>query len=154
MAYYTAAVARAGSRWKALDVDVDSAADVEELGTLLTEAAGAARPVLLLVEREDEWWAVVRVDDEEEARIFVSDLDSAARSRYGELLGVTVAEPVDADEVGGDTQPGGDPDLLDDLGSPASALLEYCGEDPLPPLEAVSAIAGAAGFADLLEGMR
>jgi putative tRNA adenosine deaminase-associated protein len=42
--------------------------------------------VLVYIEQEDAWFGVVRVDGEEDPRIYVSDAAAAARSSYGEIL--------------------------------------------------------------------
>ena len=44
----------------------------------LREVGEADEPVLPFVEREDAWWAVVRVDGDEDPRVFVSDVAGAA----------------------------------------------------------------------------
>lgn len=62
--------------------------------------------VLVLIEQEDAWFGVVRVDGEEDPRIYVSDAAAASRSSYGEIL-LT-------DELLG-REPGEDGDDLDAL---------------------------------------
>ncbi len=95
MSYFTAVMARKGPTWSVHDLDLDSAADLGELTAELRVASESEEPVLLLVEREDAWWAVVRVDGEEDPRIFVSDVAGVAASRYAEMLDVAGE---DADE--------------------------------------------------------
>ena len=68
MSYFTAVLAREGRLWTVHDLDVDAEADLAELTVDLRAVAEADEPVLLLVEREDAWWAVVRVDGEEDVR--------------------------------------------------------------------------------------
>lgn len=149
MAYFTAVVARDGRGWLARDVDVDGAEDLGELVDRMRDVAFEDQPVLLLVEREDEWFAVVRVDGEEDPRVFLSDFEAASATRIGQLLGAGVTEG----EEGGDEH-AGDLDLLDDLGTPAESLQRMSGEDAVLPSDAVSAIAEAAGFAELVEALR
>ena len=48
--------------------------------------------MLAFIEREDAWWAVVRVDGDEDPRVFVSDVAGAAASTYSELLEIEVDE--------------------------------------------------------------
>jgi putative tRNA adenosine deaminase-associated protein len=86
VSYFTAVIGRAGSGWRALDVDVESVDSLDELTQVLRSASRSGEPVVAVVEREDEWFAFVRVDDDEECRAFVSDLVSAETSHYGELL--------------------------------------------------------------------
>lgn len=85
VSYSTAVLARAGGGWRAVDVDPGDAESLDELADLL-RGASRGGPVLAVLEREDEWFAFVRVDGEDEARSFVSDLRAAELSRYGDLL--------------------------------------------------------------------
>jgi putative tRNA adenosine deaminase-associated protein len=87
VSYFTAVIGRAGSGWRALDVDLEDVDSLDELTQLLRSASRSGEPVVAVVEREDEWFAFLRVDDEEECRAFVSDLGAAESSHYGELLG-------------------------------------------------------------------
>ena len=86
VSYFTAVLAREGRRWTAHDVDVESLKDLGELTDELRAVADDDEPVLLFLEREDAWWAVVRVDGDEDPRVFVSDAAGAAASSYSELL--------------------------------------------------------------------
>ena len=86
MSYFTAVLAREGKGWSVHDVEVDSASDLDELTSELRGLVDDDEPVLLLVEREDAWWAVVRVDGDEDPRVFVSDVGGAAHSPYAGFL--------------------------------------------------------------------
>lgn len=155
MAYFTAVLAREGRRWTPHDLDVEAASGLDDLSAELRALADDDAPVLLLVEREDAWWGVVRIDGEEDPRVFVSDVAGAAASPYSAVLEV----PVDADEEveEEDDEPGatcgGDFDLLSDLGTSADELHTMC-DDELLPMDALSAIAEGAGFAEVLDSLR
>jgi putative tRNA adenosine deaminase-associated protein len=69
-----------------LDLDVDDAEDLDELADLVRGALPGVGPGLAIIEREDSWFALVRVDDDGEPRPFVSDLRESLRSRYGVVL--------------------------------------------------------------------
>jgi putative tRNA adenosine deaminase-associated protein len=86
VSYFTAVIGRAGAGWRALDVDLEDADSLDELTALLRSASRSGEPVVAVVEREDEWVAFVRVDDDEECRAFVSDLGAAETSHYADLL--------------------------------------------------------------------
>ena len=148
MSYFTAVLAREGRTWRAHDVDVESIKDRDELTDELRAVAEDDEPVLLLVEREDAWWAVVRVDGDEDPRVFVSDLAGAAASPYADLLALVE----DDDEV---PEPGcgGDLDVLADLGTPPDTLQEMC-DDEVLPMDALATVAEAAGFAEVLDALR
>ncbi len=150
MSYFTAVLAREGRGWSVRDLEVDGAADLGELTADLRGLADDDEPVLLLVEREDAWWAVVRVDGEEDPRVFVSDVVGAAASPYAEVLDVGDEDAEEAPEPG---TCAGDLDLLSDLGTPPEALREMCDEELLP-MDALASVAEAAGFAEVLDALR
>lgn len=162
MTYFAALVTRADGAWDAREVDVGELADPEAVADLLRDAAKPGEPAVLLVEREDEWFALARcVDDELE--VFVSDVYGAAHSSLGDVLVPTGDGDVPDDEPRGEGEdgasvsvavPGGDGDLLADLGVDEAALLEICDDEHLLPGDALSAVAERAGFADVYDGLR
>ncbi len=97
--YFSAVVAADGRSWRARDVDVADAGSLEDLADQLRAAAVGERPVLAVLEHEDEWFALVRVDGDADPRVFVSDMAAAERSRFGDMLAtaadVEVADAVD-----------------------------------------------------------
>ncbi|NAZ87403.1 tRNA adenosine deaminase-associated protein [Kineococcus indalonis] len=84
MAYFTAVLTPDGDGWRSVDVDLE-AGSPDELGDVLRGAVGDDAAVLAVLEREDEWFALVRTDGEE-VRVFVSDAVAAADSSYAELF--------------------------------------------------------------------
>ena len=92
-----------------------------DLTDLAREASADEDTVLVFIEQEDAWFGVVRVDGEEDPRIYVSDAAAAARSSYGEilltdeLLGRDPATRADLDDlVDLDGTEDGEPDDDDD----------------------------------------
>lgn len=84
--YFTAVIAKAGATWRAVDVDLEGTESLDELTELMRDARRSG-PVLAVLEREDDWFALVRVDaDDEDARSFVSDLAATERSHYADVL--------------------------------------------------------------------
>ena len=150
MPYFTAVLARDGDKWFPRNVDVEGLESLDELADALrAREVGDAEPVLAFIEREDSWWAVVRVDGDEDPRVFVSDAAGAAASTYSELLEVEIDE-----EVGASTAAyAGDVDLLADLGTSAEDLQEMC-DDEMLPVDALAAVAEAGGFAEVLDSLR
>jgi putative tRNA adenosine deaminase-associated protein len=175
VAYFTAVLARAGSGWKARDVEIDETQTLDELADILRSVAIRDQPVLAIVEREDEWFSVIRVDGEDDPRVFVSDFHAVTHSRYSELL--SSAADVDSDpavddgdqeqaEADGDVPAvrqgstavvaawAGETDLLDDLGMNGRVLrrlVEDQGDDPGSVLVEVG---DAVGFGEQLEALR
>lgn len=92
VAYFAALLARSADRWTARDADLDEIEDVAGLVELMREApedddeAEEPDTAVLLLEQEDVWFAVVRLDAEEDPRLFVSNVAAVSRSAYAELL--------------------------------------------------------------------
>ncbi|MEV7981652.1 hypothetical protein [Streptomyces sp. NPDC086519] len=174
--YFAALLARTEDGWEASDTELDDVETLSDLADLARESASEADDtVLVFIEQEDAWFGVVRVDGEEDPRVFVSNAAAAARSSYGELLltdellgrepkddaddldaldldGTEDGEPdaeVDDDADGSAVPAGpvGDAAILDDLGVSAKELLSL-DED------ALGEIADALGASDVLETVR
>lgn len=133
MSYFTAVLARHGKGWRVLDLDVDDAEDLEDLADLVRGGLPGAGPGLAIIEREDSWFALVRVDEDGEPRPFVSDLRESLRSRYATVLesaaDVDIPEELDglADAVSDDD--GAEDD--DESGSATTASAEEDVDDEI-----------------------
>ncbi|WP_416978090.1 hypothetical protein [Streptomyces sp. T028] len=173
--YFAALLARTEDGWEASDTELDDVETLSDLADLAREASPDEDTVLVLIEQEDSWFGVVRIDGEEDPRIYVSDAAAAARSSYGELLltdellgrdpgddddldsldldGTEDGE--DEDDEGGASGsaeavphgPVGDAGILDDLGV-SEKELKALSED------ALSEIADALGASEVLETVR
>ena len=84
--YFAALLARTEDGWEASDTELDDVETLSDLTDLAREASADEDTVLVFIEQEDAWFGVVRVDGEDDPRIFVSDATAAARSSYGEIL--------------------------------------------------------------------
>jgi putative tRNA adenosine deaminase-associated protein len=84
--YFAALLARTEDGWEASDTELDDVETLSDLADLAREASPDEDTVLVLIEQEDAWFGVVRVDGEDDPRIYVSDAAAAQRSAYGELL--------------------------------------------------------------------
>ncbi|MFE9814035.1 hypothetical protein [Streptomyces sp. NBC_00236] len=84
--YFAALLARTEDGWEASDTDLDDVETLSDLTDLAREASVDEDTVLVFIEQEDAWFGVVRVDGEEDPRIYVSNASAAARSSYGEIL--------------------------------------------------------------------
>ncbi len=146
MPYFTAGLVRSGSSWLPRDVDVDAYADLHALTDGLRMLSPEDESVLLLIEHEDEWFALVRVDGDEDPRVFLSDGAAAAASPYAAILGYEDEELAEG--------PVGEADVLDDAGLSPQQLLDLCGEDAIPTGDAVGVLAEAVGFAEVVDAMR
>ncbi|MET7859727.1 hypothetical protein ABZS81_21420 [Streptomyces sp. NPDC005318] len=84
--YFAALLARTEDGWEASDTELDDVETLSDLTDLAREASVDEDTVLVFIEQEDAWFGVIRVDGEEDPRIYVSDASAAARSSYGEIL--------------------------------------------------------------------
>ncbi|MEV8088733.1 tRNA adenosine deaminase-associated protein [Streptomyces nigra] len=174
--YFAALLARTEDGWEASDTELDDVETLSDLADLAREASPDDDTVLVLIEQEDAWFGVVRIDGEEDPRIYVSDAAAAARSSYGEILltdellgrepgddgadldsldldGTEEPDGDSDDEEGGDGDavphsPVGDSEILDDLGVGEKELKSLDAED------ALGAIAEALGASEVLETVR
>ncbi|MBD9732647.1 MULTISPECIES: tRNA adenosine deaminase-associated protein [unclassified Streptomyces] len=126
--YFAALLARTEDGWEASDTELDDVETLSDLADLAREASPDEDTVLVLIEQEDGWFGVVRVDGEEDPRIYVSDAAAAARSSYGEILltdELLGREPgddgADLDALDLDGTEDGEPDDDEDADGPAAA---------------------------------
>ncbi len=177
VAYFTAVIARTGASWRAKGIEVDDANTLEELTDALRGVAVGDQPVIAVIEHEDEWFALVRVDGDDEPRLFVSDLYAASHSHYGPLLAPAAdvdsdddplpaaddddeAEDGDADgDAKADDEPkvalwAGEADLLEDLGVSGRTLRKLVEENSDDPGTVLAEIGETVGFVELLDTLR
>lgn len=174
--YFAALLARTEDGWEASDTELDSVETLSDIADLAREAAADdSETVIVFIEQEDAWFGVVRVDGEDDPRVFVSNAAAAARSSYGEILtsevlgddprdadtdldaldldGTEDGEPVDVpageddEETGVPAAPVGDRHILADLGLSERELLALDGD-------ALSTIADLLGAGEVLEAVR
>ncbi|GAA2476858.1 hypothetical protein GCM10010406_11340 [Streptomyces thermolineatus] len=173
--YFAALLALTPDGWAASETELDDVETLADLADLAREASVDEESVLIFIEQEDSWFAVVRVDGEEDPRIYVSDAAAAARSSYGEILltdellgrdpdDLDVLVDLDGTEDGEEdgaapdddpvpVGPIGEADLLADHGLPEKELLALSRSSALTG-EAMAAVAEALGCADVLEAVR
>ena len=180
MSYFAAALTRSAESWAATELDLNGAADIEEITDLLRDVAPDAATSLLFVESDDAYLVILRLDEGEDLRVFGSDSVFAEESRLGALLLGDIAEPVpdlvvtpalddesledeiaedDADEPDlsapdPDIEPVGDADLLADLGIPAKRLLALCSQEGLLPADITAEVCQVIGCGDEVEELR
>ncbi|TXS55886.1 hypothetical protein [Streptomyces sp. t39] len=84
--YFAALLARTHDGWEASDTELDDVETLSDLTDLARDASVDEDTVLVFIEQEDAWFGVIRIEGEEDPRIYVSDAAAAARSSYGEIL--------------------------------------------------------------------
>lgn len=166
MTYFAAALARTADGWTGRELDLHDVEDLEslaeELRDLAEEDGAATGPALLLLEEDDEYVGVVRVDAGEldEPRVFLSDRRAVQASDVAAMLWEEAEDETDGEEDDEDegtrpvAEPVGDPALLADLGTPSDVLLDLCAEEGLLPADVLTGIAERAGFLDVLDSLR
>ena len=181
--YFAALLARTEDGWEASDTELDDVETLADLADLAREATNDDETVLVCIEQEGAWFGVVRVDGEDDPRVFVSDAAAAMRSSYGEillsdeLLGREPEDPAALDQlVDLDGTEDGEPESGDDEeddGADGTADAEAAPLGPLgdarlltdlgledkallslTPEDALSEIADALGCTDVLEAVR
>ncbi|XIE79377.1 hypothetical protein AB6O49_17800 [Streptomyces sp. SBR177] len=176
--YFAALLARTEDGWEASDIELDNVETLADLADLAREsAADDGETVIVFIEQEDAWFGLVRVDGEDDPRVFVSNAAAAARSSYGEILtsellgdddrddaldeltdldGTEDGEPEHEDDEDDDVAatagiapagPLGEGRILADLGMTERDLIDLT-ED------ALGEIADAIGASDILEAVR
>jgi putative tRNA adenosine deaminase-associated protein len=145
--YFAAVCARTEAGWIGADADLSELIGLDDVADLMRETAVEAIGdlVLMLVEEDDTWFAVVRLDSDDEPRIFVSDPESGRTSKIAALLAEPLGELSDA-------EPAGDLALLDDLGTAADRLVEL--SERVLPGDALTIVAEQAGFVDEFDRLR
>ena len=160
MSAFAAVLARTGDRWRADELDVDGCESVADIADLARDVDGQVR--LVLIDQDDEYAAIIRVDDEDdEPRAFLSD--GHAADQYP--LAAVVAE--DLEEIGEDelsddedappahdSAPFGDAEIVDDLGTSPSDLLAMCAHEGTLPMDVLVAVCEKAGAGEAFEALR
>jgi putative tRNA adenosine deaminase-associated protein len=175
VSHFAALAARTDDGWHSTEVELDGLADIDEVADVMRDASVADGPVLLFVEEDDEWFAIVRVDGVGEPRTFISD----ARVVSGSELAALVYEEetledeaverasldddddddVELDEeeepaVRPDAEPRGAIDVLAEFGISAAQLLAMCAEEGMLPADVITAVCERLGCAEEIEVYR
>lgn len=156
--YFAALLADSGGRWTGREEEVADYADLDHLVESMRDFGDGGR-VLLFVEEDDEYLAILRVDGDRDPRAFISDDRAVRTSAVAALVMEDLAPDAAAedDEEEGtrpDPIPVGDLDLVEDFGVDADSLLALCHTEGMLPADIITAICEKAGCADVLEDLR
>jgi putative tRNA adenosine deaminase-associated protein len=176
VSHFAALAARTDNSWHSSEVELEGLADIDEVAEVMRDASVDDGPVLLFVEQDDEWFAIVRVDGAAEPRTFISDARVVPGSELAALVFEVVPEDVfedvgavEDDEVDGDdveleeteepavrpdAEPRGASDVLADLGISAAQLLAMCAEEGMLPADVITAVCERLGCAEEIEVYR
>jgi putative tRNA adenosine deaminase-associated protein len=172
VSYIATALARDAKGWAGDEILLDDIEDLDAMVELVRDVAGDdADVVLLAVEEDDEWVGMLRLDADDEPRVFVSDARMLETSELAGVLGEAAVDREPVDEVDDeddedatdddddegtriDGEPVGDAGLLADLGTPAARLLALCAAESVLPGDIIAEVCEAAGCLDVLERLR
>jgi putative tRNA adenosine deaminase-associated protein len=156
------AIAWEHGRWSAHDLDPAEAEDLDAFADLMRDVGDET--IVAFLEEDDEYLAIIRLgSDDPDPRVFLSDRRVLLSSELAERLFSDAlpsmagfATDDEDDDTAALTQaaPVGDLDLLDDLGTPAEALLELIGERGMLPGDVISALSERAGAGEILDEAR
>ncbi|MGI5493021.1 tRNA adenosine deaminase-associated protein [Microtetraspora malaysiensis] len=152
---FSAAFVKIDGGWNGAEVDLSSAEIADDLGDAVQEVLGldGDELVLLCVEVEDEWFAIVRYENDHDLRVFLSDAQAGQGDPLAEIFTDLAGVAVDKESSDLGVRPAGDFDLLADLGVSSEELLELSMEEGLPA-DVLSVIAERLSFADELDRLR
>ncbi|NDU75295.1 hypothetical protein GWI34_22100 [Actinomadura sp. DSM 109109] len=144
MSSFAAVFAQTPQGWVGTEAVLAEAENVDDVADLMREAAVESQgdPVVLLAEQDDDWFAIVRLDRDDEPRAYIS---AVREDGFASLFQQLVGEVPDGDAAG-------DAALLEDLGTDAARLGEL-GERVLPG-DALLTVAESAGFGEEFDRLR
>jgi len=160
VSYFAATLIRRGDRWSGDEADLAECESLDDLGDLLRDLPGDVR--LLVIEEDDEYAAIIRLDDvDAEPRAFLSDGHAADRYPMAAVVAEDLAE-VGGDELDDDedappahdSAPFGDVDVVDDLGTTGADLIAMCEHQGTLPVDLLLAVCEKAGCGEIFEDLR
>jgi putative tRNA adenosine deaminase-associated protein len=157
---FAAVLTRTGDRWRAAEVDLDDCESVTDIADVARDLDGELR--LVLIEQDDEYAAIVRIDeDDDEPRAFLSDGHAADAYNLAAVVAEELAE-IGEDELSDDedappahdSAPFGDAEIVEDLGTSPSDLLAMCAHEGTLPMDVLVAVCEKAGCGEEFDNLR
>lgn len=160
MSHFACVLARTGDRWRAVEVSLAECESLSDITDLAFDVDGELR--LVVVEQDDEYAAVIRIDDpDDDPRAFLSDGHAADHYPIAAVIAEDLME-IGEDELDGDedappahdSAPFGDPDIVEDLGTSAADLLAMCAHEGTLPMDVLVAVCEKAGCGSVFDDLR
>lgn len=160
MTAFAAVLVRSGVDWRAAEVSLDGCESIEDVADVARDHAGQVR--LVVIEQDDEYAAIVRVDDDDDTpRAFLSDGHAADAYALAAVVAEDLAEigedALSDDEdapPAHDSAPFGDAEIVDDLGTAPSDLIAMCSREGTLPIDVLVAICEKAGCGEVFDALR
>jgi putative tRNA adenosine deaminase-associated protein len=157
---FVAVLSRGETGWTANEVDAVDCESVTDLADLARDCPGPMR--IMLLEQDDEYAAIVRIDDEDdEPRAFLSDGHAADAYPLAAAIAedlVEIGEDALSDDEDAppahDSAPFGDAEIVDDLGTSPADLVAMCAQEGMLPIDLLVAVCEKAGCADQFDQLR
>jgi putative tRNA adenosine deaminase-associated protein len=164
VSYFAAAFARSEGEWVASEIDLDDVESVEGVVDAVQQVETDDGIVLVFVE-EENWFGVIRVEGDDDPRVYVSEAAEAMQSLVGEAVLSQLVEDYRLSEGSDEedeedepvvlpAEPIGEFGVLDDLGIQPGDLNRLAEAIGTSPAAAVSFLADRLGFAEALEAVR
>jgi putative tRNA adenosine deaminase-associated protein len=158
---FAAVFAPNGRTWRGTEVELGDVDVIDDVTDLMLDFAAerGSDSALLLVEADDEWFAVVRTsDDGGEPRVYLSDgrvvHDHPVASVLSEAGALGAPQPSESAGARPNPVPVGDGDLITDLGVDGDELRSLSVGSGVLPADVLAVVAERAGFGDILDAMR
>lgn len=160
MTYFAAVMARTGDRWRGVEISLEDCESVRDIADVAIDVPGELR--LVLIEQDDEYAAIVRVEsDDDEPRAFLSDGHAADQYPMAAMVAEDLVE-IGEDELSDDedappahdSAPFGDADIVEDIGTPASELIGMCAHEGTLPIDVLVHVCEKAGCGDIFDDLR
>jgi len=173
MSYFAALLSRSGDAWQVEEASLAGCESVADIGDVLRDAAGDVR--LVLIEQDDEYAAVVRLDDDaDDPRAFLSDAHAADSYAVAGFIAEDLDEIGQSDDEDQDVDPDedvedllgasappthesvplGDAEIVADIGTGAIELLEMCAHEGTLPIDVLVSVCDKAGCGQAFEDLR
>ena len=159
MSYFAAALARTPDGWTARELDLDGAADVDEVADRVRDLDAGAETALLFVEEDDEYLVdpAHRRRGRRPARLRLRRGTPRTRTRWPRSSSLAVEgsrarrRPTTTSRRAGTTSRLGDADLLADLGTNRRELVALVKHEGTLPADVITEVCQRAGCVDELE---
>ncbi|MGH8963537.1 MAG: tRNA adenosine deaminase-associated protein [Jatrophihabitantaceae bacterium] len=160
MSYFASVLARTGDRWRGVEVSLEDCESITDVADVALDVPGELR--LVLIEQDDEYAVIIRVDgDDEDPRAFLSDGHAADNYPMAAIIAEELTE-IGEDELSDDedappahdSAPFGEADIVEDLGTPAAELIDMCAHEGTLPMDVLVHVCEKAGAAETFDDLR